>query len=62
MARTARKSKPSKPASRPRMRKVAKALRDDDALHGDNAICACDCDFSESEATPDDLLPAARGG
>ena len=30
--------------------------------HEDDSECACDFEFSEADATPDAMLPAARGG
>lgn len=41
---------------------VSRAFRDDDHLHDDNSICACDFEFSENDATADADLPMARGG
>jgi hypothetical protein len=31
-------------------------------VHPDDQICGCDLDIRDSDSTPDDMLPAARGG
>ena len=73
MARRASKkiAKPGKVATRkraaapPRRRAAAKrglAAHEVHAAHPDDNICACDFVFTDADATPDSMLPVARGG
>ena len=64
MARAAaKKARKKTPAARPRRAgKTTAAVFRDGHIHEDDGECACDFEFDEAEATPDAMLPAARGG
>ena len=46
---------------RPAVRALATAFRGGH-VHEDDSVCGCDFEFSEADATPDAMLPEARGG
>ncbi|HMM88481.1 hypothetical protein [Bradyrhizobium sp.] len=67
MAKSASKSKARKGISKAKRKKPARrasAKAKASPVHEEDHIdsCGCDIEFSEREATPDEALPAARGG
>lgn len=68
LAKKASKSKArSKGASKTKRKKATKkvsARAKASPVHSEDHVdsCGCDVEFSDSESTPDDALPPARGG
>jgi hypothetical protein len=66
LAKSASKSKArsSKAAKRKRPTKKVSARAKASPVHEEDHIdsCGCDVEYSDSEVTPDEALPVARGG
>ena len=58
------RSKGASKAKRKKLTKKASARAKASPVHEEDHIdnCGCDVEFSDSEATPDEALPVARGG
>ena len=58
------KARSSKSAKRKKSTRKVSAKAKASPVHEEDHIdnCGCDVEFSDSEATPDEALPVARGG
>jgi len=62
MARTSPTSKAGVKKARKSATNVGKAVTRALAIHADDDVDGCDCNFLDSEPTPDEALPASKGG